>query len=117
MTRILRLVLLLWAAMLAPAFAQIDAGAKVHARLIAERESVAPGATVTVALELATRPGWHTYWINPGDAGAASEIKWILPKGWSAGAIAWPTPKRLPVGPFDKRIGQTLCFEPARQME
>jgi thiol:disulfide interchange protein len=100
MTRILRLVLLLWAAMLAPALAQIDAGAKVHARLIAEREAVAPGDTVTVALELATRPGWHTYWINPGDAGAPTEIKWTLPPGWRAGAIQWPAPQTEAVGPL-----------------
>ena len=30
----------------------------------------------------------------------ATEIKWTLPQGWSAGAIQWPTPKRLPVGPL-----------------
>ena len=100
MTRILRLVPLLWAAMLVPAFAQVDAGAKVHARLIAEREAVVPGGTVTVALELATRPGWHTYWINPGDAGAPTEIKWTLPPGWRAGAIQWPAPQTEAVGPL-----------------
>jgi len=84
-----------------PALAQgIDEAPKVHARLIAEDLSVPPGGTITVALEENIRDGWHTYWINPGDAGAASEIKWTLPKGWSAGAIAWPTPKRLPVGPL-----------------
>ena len=84
-----------------PALAQgIDEAPKVHARLVAEDLSVPPGGTITVALEENIRDGWHTYWINPGDAGAASEIKWTLPKGWSAGAIAWPTPKRLPVGPL-----------------
>jgi thiol:disulfide interchange protein len=100
MSRMIRLVLILWTAMLAPAFAQVDAGAKVHARLIAEREAVEPGGTVTVALELATRPGWHTYWINPGDAGAPTEIKWNLPPGWRAGAIQWPAPQAEAVGPL-----------------
>jgi len=84
-----------------PAYAQgIDEAPKVHARLVAEDLSVPPGGTITVALEENIRDGWHTYWINPGDAGAPSEIKWSLPQGWSAGAIEWPTPKRLPVGPL-----------------
>ena len=77
----------------APALAQgIDEAPKVHARLVAEDLSVPPGGTITVALEENIRDGWHTYWINPGDAGAASEIKWTLPKGWSAGAIHGPRP-------------------------
>jgi thiol:disulfide interchange protein len=100
MSRMLRLVLIFWAAMLVPALAQIDAAPKVHARLIAERDAVVPGGTVTVALELATRPGWHTYWINPGDAGAPTEIKWTLPPGWHAGAIQWPAPQAEAVGPL-----------------
>jgi thiol:disulfide interchange protein len=84
-----------------PALGQgIDQQPKVHARLIAEDKVVPPGGSITVALEEDIRDGWHTYWINPGDAGAATEINWTLPQGWSAGAIQWPTPKRLPVGPL-----------------
>jgi thiol:disulfide interchange protein DsbD len=84
----------------APATAQIYTGAKVHARLIAERDAVAPGGTVTVALELDTKKGWHTYWSNPGQAGAPTEITWALPPGWKAGAIQWPTPQAEIVGPI-----------------
>jgi len=91
---------LLFAVVAAPAQAQIDNLPKVHARLIAETGEVAPGGTVAVALEEDIRPGWHTYWQNPGDAGAPTEIAWTLPKGWKAGAIEWPYPKELPVGPL-----------------
>ena len=87
-------------AVLAPAAAQIDHAPKVVARLVAERDAVAPGGTLTVALEENIRPGWHTYWSNPGDAGAPTEIKWTLPPGWKAGAIEWPYPQRDPVGPL-----------------
>jgi thiol:disulfide interchange protein DsbD len=83
-----------------PAAAQIDSLPKVHVRLIAERDTVAPGSTVTVALEENIREGWHTYWINPGDAGAPTEIQWTLPQGWRADPIQWPYPGRLPVPPF-----------------
>jgi thiol:disulfide interchange protein DsbD len=96
-----KLLILLGLLIATPALAQgIDDLPKVHARLVAEDTAVAPGGTITVALEEDIREGWHTYWINPGDAGAPSEIKWTLPQDWSAGAIEWPTPKRLPVGPL-----------------
>ncbi len=84
----------------APAVAQINAGPRVHARLIAERDAVQPGGTVTVALELDTRKGWHTYWSYAGDAGAPTDIAWTLPAGWKAGAIEWPTPEAVVVGPI-----------------
>jgi thiol:disulfide interchange protein DsbD len=87
-------------AAISPAAAQVGAGPRVHASLIAESGEVAPGATVTVALQEIIAPGWHTYWSNPGEAGLPTEIAWSLPPGWKAGAIAWPYPKRLPVGPL-----------------
>jgi thiol:disulfide interchange protein DsbD len=67
---------------------------------VAEDKAVAPGGTITVALEEKIAPRWHTYWKNPGDAGAPTEIQWTLPPGWKADAIQWPRPKRLPVGPL-----------------
>jgi thiol:disulfide interchange protein DsbD len=91
---------LLCAAALNAASAQpLDRAPKVTARLIAEGEA-APGGSVWVALEEQIRPGWHTYWINPGDAGNPTTIDWTLPVGWKAGEIVWPRPKRLPVGPL-----------------
>lgn len=89
---------LLLAAIL-PAAAQ-DSGPNVHVRLVAEDSAVPSNGTVTIALVQDIRAGWHTYWQNPGDAGAATEIKWTLPPGWSAGSIHWPIPMRLPVGPL-----------------
>ncbi len=83
-----------------PAAAQTGSTARVQARLIAERGEIAPGGRVSVALQEEIRPGWHTYWINPGDAGAPTALNWSLPPGWRAGPIQWPYPRRLPVGPL-----------------
>ncbi|HEY2886894.1 MAG TPA: protein-disulfide reductase DsbD domain-containing protein [Rhizomicrobium sp.] len=83
-----------------PAAAQVDDGPKVHARLVAESANVEPGGTVTVAFEQVIRPKWHTYWLNPGDVGQPTTLSWSLPEGWKAGALEWPYPMRLPVGPF-----------------
>ncbi len=83
-----------------PAVAQApDRSPRVTARLLAEGP-VAPGGQVWIAVEEVIRPNWHTYWINPGDAGNPTTIDWTLPSGWSAGEIHWPRPKRLPVGPL-----------------
>ncbi len=38
--------------------------------------------------------GWHTYWRNPGASGMATEIKWELPPGVTAGEIQWPPPEK-----------------------
>src|ERR1700748_639466 len=89
------LLLLIGLLTVTPAIAQ-DAPLKVHARLVAEYKAVAHGGTVTVVLEEKIAPGWHTYWKNPGDAGAPSDIQWTLPSGWKAGAMQWQRPQRLP---------------------
>ena len=100
MKRILLILIALAALAAMPAAAQINTGPKVQPSLIGESGEIAPGQSVTVALEEDIAPGWHTYWSNPGEAGLPTEIKWSLPTGWKAGVIAWPYPKRLPVGPL-----------------
>jgi len=70
------------------------------ASLVAENTSVRPGAPFTVALYIAMDPGWHSYWINPGDAGMATAIEWDLPAGFEAGPIQWPYPTKIDVPPL-----------------
>jgi len=71
-----------------------------EAELVAARDAAEPGRTLLVALRLKAKPGWHTYWRNPGDSGQPTSIEWRLPAGFSAGAIRWPVPQRLPIGPL-----------------
>ena len=72
----------------------------VTAELIPESTTVEAGKPFDVALHLHMDEGWHTYWINPGDAGLATTIKWTLPPGFTAGPIQWPTPEKHPMGPL-----------------
>jgi hypothetical protein len=51
------------------------------AELVTDRLSVRPGETFDVALRVTMDPGWHNYWINPGDAGMPTRIAWELPGG------------------------------------
>lgn len=72
----------------------------VKARLIAETDGVQPGGTVTIALRLDIIEHWHTYWTYAGDSGEATHIDWTLPEGVSAGALQFPYPERIEVGPL-----------------
>ena len=65
-------------------------------KLLLPATTARPGDTVLAGVELTMEPGWHTYWKNPGEAGQATEIKWQLPPGISAGDIQWPLPEKLP---------------------
>lgn len=82
--------------MLAPAAAQPVRTDNVEAQLHAARAAIAPGETFTVVLRQTVNEGWHTYWLNPGDAGEPTAIDWTLPPGFEAGPIQWPTPHAIP---------------------
>ena len=64
-------------------------------KLLLSHDTAKPGSTVMAGLALTMDDGWHTYWINPGEAGIATDVEWKLPKGVSAGPIQWPTPKKF----------------------
>ncbi|MEJ6021004.1 thioredoxin family protein [Ramlibacter sp. PS4R-6] len=98
-----RLSSFLLAALLAlPAFAQGKAtvtSERVRAELVANApEGIQPGKTFWVGLQLAHQPQWHTYWKNSGDSGLPTQVQWTLPAGMTAGDIAWPLPKKIPIG-------------------
>ena len=72
---------------------------EVRAELMAwAPEGVSAGKPVWLGLQLAHQPEWHTYWKNPGDSGLPTMLEWKLPAGMDAGEIAWPTPKKIPIG-------------------
>jgi thiol:disulfide interchange protein DsbD len=75
------------------------ATAQVRVRLLAAADAAHPGERVLFGVEQMLQPGWHTYWINPGDTGMPTRIAWDLPPGASAGPIAWPVPARFRTGP------------------
>src|SRR5678815_3096086 len=72
----------------------------VRAELISDVASIAPGSTFRLGVHLTMKEGWHVNWTNPGDAGLAPSIKWILPPVLKAGIITWPLPARIMTGPL-----------------
>ena len=96
---------LLWPILLAPCLAAGQGSTvttdEVRAELVAHApDGVVAGKPLRLGLLIRHAPGWHTYWRNPGDSGQATTLSWELPPGTSAGAIDWPTPTRLPIGPL-----------------
>jgi thiol:disulfide interchange protein DsbD len=69
-------------------------------RLVSRVGAISPGRPFAVATEIKLPAGWHTYWRNPGDAGAATTIAWQLPTGFRADSTEWPWPERIPSGPL-----------------
>jgi thiol:disulfide interchange protein DsbD len=87
------LYLSLVAAMSAAAVAQSAPNTQV--KLVSDQASAAPGSSVWVGVYFQLEPGWHTYWVNPGDSGQPARVQWRLPQGWGAGPISWPAPNRM----------------------
>ena len=68
--------------------------------LLTESNLIEPGDELLVGFKFSLSPGWHTYWVNPGDAGEGASIKWNLPRDVKASKILWPGPERIPVEPL-----------------
>ncbi len=68
---------------------------RVTATLVSDTDAYAPEHPFHLALRLRMAPGWHTYWTNPGDAGAATTLSFTLPQGLQNSPVAWPAPERL----------------------
>ncbi len=66
----------------------------IQPELIAEGPAT-PGGEVELAILMRTKPGWHGYWVNPGDAGLPMKIEWQVPTGASLGPFRFPVPDKL----------------------
>ncbi|PEN14286.1 thiol:disulfide interchange protein [Longibacter salinarum] len=72
-----------------------DSSPHSEASLASDVQAIAPGQTFTVALDLEMEPGWHSYWINPGDSGEPIDVDWSLPGGFTVGELQFPFPHRI----------------------
>jgi thiol:disulfide interchange protein DsbD len=94
------MALLAAALLVGPARAEIESAPVVtdrtRASLVADPVA-APGGSVPIALRLRLKPGWHTYWRNPGDSGEPPAV--ILRVGGReiVGPELWPVPERIDV--------------------
>ena len=99
------LFLLLCALLAQPAVAQLASRQNaIQPELIAEGPAT-PGGEVELAILMRTKPGWHGYWVNPGDAGLPMKIEWQLPAGAGLGPLRFPG-----AGQAARRRDRQLCL-------
>ncbi len=84
------------------AFAASDSAdvAHLHVQLVLPSADLYAGGANEAGLYFKLEPGWHVYWRNAGDSGEPPQIQWTLPDGMTAGALQFPAPQRLPLGPL-----------------
>jgi len=77
----IRALLILVAILLGQPLAAQSSAQRTNTRieLILESQQPAPGKPVAALIRLTPKPGWHSYWSNPGDAGAPTRLIWTLP--------------------------------------
>ncbi len=75
------------------AAAAVSQQPNTRVELFAETARPAPGRPFRLGISMTPRPGWHSYWKNPGDSGMETRAQWILPPGASAAPLRYPVPK------------------------
>ncbi|HTV05899.1 MAG TPA: protein-disulfide reductase DsbD domain-containing protein, partial [Acidobacteriaceae bacterium] len=101
--RALRNMLFILLAALPPLHGRAQATATaphLTVQLVVPPAQIYPGQHFTAGLYFKLAPGWHVYWSNAGDSGEPPAIQWMLPPGITAGAMQFPAPQRLPLGPL-----------------
>ena len=53
---------------------------------------------LSLGLRMTVKPGWHTYWRNPGDSGEPLMLRLSTPDDASASIVGWPAPERIDIG-------------------
>ena len=91
----LRFLFLLLLAIAGSAEAQLSTRQNAIKPELVVRNAAVPGSGADLAILMHTTPGWHGYWLNPGDAGLPMEVEWRLPAGWKVEKLRYPLPHRL----------------------
>lgn len=77
-----------------------DTSPHSSAELVSEYSTVVPGEPFTLGLAMKLDPEWHSYWVNPGDAGLGTKIKWNNTNGATISDVIYPTPHYIPTPPL-----------------
>ncbi|MBN1542008.1 hypothetical protein JW992_07650 [candidate division KSB1 bacterium] len=72
----------------------------VAVELIAPQQTIRAGESFTIGVFFKPDPGWHLYWMNPGDSGLAPRFDWSAPEGTQIGSPHYPAPSRIDTPPL-----------------
>jgi DsbC/DsbD-like thiol-disulfide interchange protein len=73
-----------------------DGDTRSAARLIAGSQLDPTGHLLRAGVEIRLKPGWHTYWRYPGDAGVPPQFDFNDSQNVHSVEVRWPAPQRLP---------------------
>lgn len=107
MMRAVLLCFAMIAAAASPAMAQALFGQKTdYASVYLHSGRAMEEGVRKTALRMELKPGWKTYWRNPGDSGIPPHFDWTGSTNLKAVTIAWPTPVV-----FDTYGSRTIGYE------
>jgi thiol:disulfide interchange protein DsbD len=72
----------------------------VKIELFTDHLKAIPGSTFLLAVKFTIQKDWHTYWVNPGDAGLPTVVELDLPKGWHSSDMIFPIPQKIKFDEF-----------------
>ncbi len=93
--KLLQLLLLFICVYASPVRANSVTREHTQVELVSESQTIAPNQSLSLAIVMTPKTGWHTYYKNFGDTGLETTTSWILPKGFTASALAYPMPVRI----------------------
>jgi len=68
----------------------------VKTESLASVSAIKPGEPFQVGVRFKIEPKWHIYWINPGESGQATNVKWTFPEGFKVSKLQYPVPVNFP---------------------
>ena len=90
--RYLSLVLIIFAISIEARSAKTD-----HAEItiVGNTNIISEPGVAQLGYKFVFTPGWHTYWINPGDSGGPPIFEFNSPSGWDINENVWPGPQKI----------------------
>jgi len=76
-------------------------GEEAAVRLVSDRNALDARGRVWLGVHIRLKPGWKTYWRNPGESGAPPLLNWQGSKNLSDAEVKWPAPTRFSAFGFD----------------
>lgn len=91
---------IIWGGVTGGAIAETASPPVVTPHVRAQLVALGPvdGGRVSLGLRMTVKPGWHTYWRNPGDSGEPPTLKLSTPDGATIALVGWPAPERIDIG-------------------
>ncbi len=67
----------------------------MHAELQTSARAIHPGSKFLLAVRFDIASGYRISWMNPGDVGKSTRVRFEVPEGFSVGPLLFPAPSRF----------------------